>query len=129
MARIISAALQDGRHAVIEAGTGSGKSFGYLIPILGSGKTTVISTRTIALHALYFTDLAMGGGVLPNHDLVVFDEAHHLDRAAVGALSVQVTRWMGNKLLQRVQRRFSGVPAQIVQDLTDAEADFMDYLY
>ena len=38
-----------GRHALIEAGTGSGKSFGYLIPLLESGKTAVISTGTIAL--------------------------------------------------------------------------------
>src|SRR5439155_1183739 len=29
----------------------------------------------IANHALYFADLAAGGGVLPEHDAVVFDEA------------------------------------------------------
>src|SRR6476620_11655972 len=29
----------------------------------------------IANHALYFADLAAGGGVLPDHDAVVFDEA------------------------------------------------------
>lgn len=251
MARIITAAISGERHAILEAGTGSGKSFGYLIPVLESGKTAVISTGTIALqeqllhkdipflaqaygreikvalakgrsnyvclrkldeiyrtvpaadpvrpmlhdliqlahqgvwngdradlpfiveprtwldtlasdpedclgpkcpnwmftphrmarmeceeaqiiianHALYFTDLAMGGGVLPHHDLVIFDEAHHLDRCAVAALSVQITRWMGNKLLQRVQRRFSGVPLQVVQAMTDAENEFMDYIY
>src|SRR3712207_8959613 len=32
-----------------EAGTGSGKSFGYLIPVLESGAKAVISTGTIAL--------------------------------------------------------------------------------
>lgn len=251
MARTIGAALESGRHALIEAGTGSGKSFGYLIPLLESGKKAVIATGTIALqeqllhkdipflaqaygreirvalakgrsnyvclrkleevertlapmdpakttvtelvriakkgtwngdraeldfnldsrfwmdslasdpqdclgprcpnwsftphrlareecedaqiiianHALYFTDLALGGGVLPKHDVVVFDEAHHLERAATAAISVQVTRWMANKLLQRVQRRFSGLPLKLVQDVGDAENSLMDHLY
>jgi len=251
MARVISQSLESKRHALIEAGTGSGKSFGYLIPLIESGKVAVISTGTIALqeqllnkdlpflqqaygreikvalakgrgnyvclrklaelhqtlspadpqrkvvsdlvqvtamkawngdraelpfnidgrfwsdslsadpedclgpkcpnfmhtphrkarlacedaqiivanHALYFADLALGGGVLPNHDVVVFDEAHHLDRAAVSALSVQVTRWMAGKLLQRVQRRFSNIPLQLIQRLSDAETDLSECLY
>ena len=49
MGRTIGSAIETGRHALIEAGTGSGKSFGYLIPLLESGKTAVISTGTIAL--------------------------------------------------------------------------------
>jgi ATP-dependent DNA helicase DinG len=49
MARVIEQAIATGRHALIEAGTGSGKSFGYLLPILESGKKAVISTGTIAL--------------------------------------------------------------------------------
>jgi ATP-dependent DNA helicase DinG len=251
MARTIAEAIRSDRHALIEAGTGSGKSFGYLIPVLESGKTAVIATGTIALqeqllnkdipflaqaygrevtvalakgrsnyiclhkleeahrtlspsdpqrpvisdliqisrsgewsgdraelpfnvdgrfwadalasdpedclgpkcpnwtftphrqarqaceeaqiiianHALYFTDLAMGGGILPKHDVVVFDEAHHLDRAAVSALSVQVSRWMGGKVLQRVQRRFGGLPSRIVEVLTETENHLLDQLY
>ena len=38
MARLIEKAIATGRHALIEAGTGSGKSFGYLLPVLESGK-------------------------------------------------------------------------------------------
>jgi ATP-dependent DNA helicase DinG len=251
MARLVGDAIASGRHALIEAGTGSGKSFGYLVPLIESGKTAVISTGTIALqeqllhkdipflaqaygreikvalakgrsnyiclrkleeairtlspadslqsvatelfqmagdgrwsgdradlpfnvesrfwadalasdpedclgpkcpnfgftphrqarqaceeaqilianHALYFTDLAMGGGVLPKHDVVVFDEAQHLERAATGALSVQISRWIGSKLLQRVQRRFSTIPLQLIQALNDAENELMDHLY
>src|SRR5205807_9154755 len=49
MARLTEKAIATGRHALIEAGTGSGKSFGYLLPILESGKKAVISTGTIAL--------------------------------------------------------------------------------
>ena len=36
----------------------------------------------IANHALYFADLAAGGGVLCEHDAVVFDEAHRLEETA-----------------------------------------------
>src|SRR5437660_2443155 len=49
MAELIDTALREKRHAIIEAGTGSGKSFGYLIPILESRQKAVISTGTIAL--------------------------------------------------------------------------------
>src|SRR5260370_34230117 len=49
MAHLIEKAIATGRHALIEAGTGSGKSFGYLLPGLESGKKAVISTGTIAV--------------------------------------------------------------------------------
>ena len=53
MARAVQKAFADGRHLVVEAGTGVGKSFAYLIPAIGlvyqqSGKV-LISTFTITL--------------------------------------------------------------------------------
>jgi ATP-dependent DNA helicase DinG len=51
MAQLVERALQGERHALVEAGTGTGKSFAYLIPLakcLGDGRA-VISTATIAL--------------------------------------------------------------------------------
>jgi ATP-dependent DNA helicase DinG len=53
MATAISRAIEDGRHLVVEAGTGVGKSFAYLIPAIRyaieSNSRVVISTHTIAL--------------------------------------------------------------------------------
>ena len=46
----------------------------------------------IANHALYFADLAGGGGVLPEHDAVVFDEAHRLEESAASWLGGGVSR-------------------------------------
>ena len=46
----------------------------------------------IANHALYFADLAAGGGVLPEHDAVVFDEAHRLEETAATWLGGRVSR-------------------------------------
>ena len=37
------------------------------------------------------THLASGGHVLPEHDVVVFDEAHALDRIATGALGSELS--------------------------------------
>jgi ATP-dependent DNA helicase DinG len=40
---------------------------------------------------LYTTALAAGGGILPPHDLVVFDEAHELEDIASSALGFEIT--------------------------------------
>ncbi|MGH7689491.1 MAG: JAB domain-containing protein, partial [Gemmatimonadaceae bacterium] len=53
MARLIAASYNDGGVALIEAGTGIGKSLGYLVPALrwaaANGERTVVSTNTINL--------------------------------------------------------------------------------
>ena len=46
MARLIDRGLEEKRHVLIEAGTGTGKTLGYLTPIVLSGKKAVISTGT-----------------------------------------------------------------------------------
>ncbi|MEM9202608.1 MAG: ATP-dependent DNA helicase [Actinomycetota bacterium] len=49
MARAVAAAIADDGHAVIQAGTGTGKSLAYLVPTVLSEKPTVIATATKAL--------------------------------------------------------------------------------
>jgi ATP-dependent DNA helicase DinG len=49
MAVAIADAITAGRHLVVEAGTGTGKSLAYLVPIIESGKRVVIATATKAL--------------------------------------------------------------------------------
>jgi len=53
MADAVARAIEEGGHLVVEAGTGVGKSFAYLVPaILAAvemGKKVVVSTHTIAL--------------------------------------------------------------------------------
>ncbi|MEO1889555.1 MAG: ATP-dependent DNA helicase [Cycloclasticus sp.] len=46
MARAIETAIEQTTHLVAEAGTGTGKTFAYLIPAILSGKKTIISTGT-----------------------------------------------------------------------------------
>lgn len=49
MADLVDDVIASGTHALIEAGTGTGKSLGYLIPAILSGKRVVVSTDTIQL--------------------------------------------------------------------------------
>lgn len=53
MAESVAAAIEDGEHLIVEAGTGVGKSLAYLVPAalhtLSGGRTVVVSTNTINL--------------------------------------------------------------------------------
>jgi ATP-dependent DNA helicase DinG len=49
MAEAVGAAIATGKHLIVEAGTGTGKSLGYLVPAILSGKRVVVATATKAL--------------------------------------------------------------------------------
>ncbi|QDQ14086.1 ATP-dependent DNA helicase [Streptomyces spectabilis] len=49
MAETVAEAIDDGSHALVQAGTGTGKSLGYLVPALAHGERVVVATATLAL--------------------------------------------------------------------------------
>ncbi len=53
MAREVARAIETGEHLLVQAGTGTGKSLAYLIPLIAhslvSNKPTLVSTATLAL--------------------------------------------------------------------------------
>ncbi|MGH9229485.1 MAG: DEAD/DEAH box helicase, partial [Acidimicrobiales bacterium] len=49
MAEAVAAAVAGGRHLVVRAGTGTGKTLGYLVPAILSGCRVVVATATRAL--------------------------------------------------------------------------------
>ena len=49
MVHTVARALREGRHAVVEAGTGVGKSLAYLVPAVLSGQQVVVTTATRSL--------------------------------------------------------------------------------
>ncbi|NOX67745.1 MAG: ATP-dependent DNA helicase [Gammaproteobacteria bacterium] len=60
MAEAVAEAISGHQHLVVEAGTGTGKTFAYLLPAMMSGKKTIISTGTKALQdQLYHRDLPL----------------------------------------------------------------------
>jgi len=55
MAMAVSRTLQCGGQLVVEAGTGTGKTFAYLVPVLLSGQRALVSTATKALQDQLFS--------------------------------------------------------------------------
>src|SRR6478752_9905895 len=49
MAEAVARAVVDGHHLVAQAGTGTGKTFAYLVPAILSGRKVVVATATKAL--------------------------------------------------------------------------------
>ena len=249
MAEAIENSLKDKQHLLVEAGTGSGKSFAYLYPVIYNNALTIISTGTIALqeqllyqdipflltvtkpfkaviakgrnnylcrqklweverellitnplreefnsmvkeigkgwdgdfanlpfelsgnlksdlggdiedcfgnrcdffnnicffrkaraalanadiivtnHALYFTDMITGGGILPKHNFIVFDEAHHIEESAIKACTVEVGKYAILQLLQKINKRIAPPPSKITHKLTRLEIELSEWIF
>src|SRR2546429_5938177 len=54
MAEAVERALEEKRHLIVEAGTGTGKTLTYLVPVVRSGKLVLISTGTKNLKEQFF---------------------------------------------------------------------------
>ncbi|MGO4255667.1 ATP-dependent DNA helicase [Marmoricola sp. RAF53] len=58
MAEAVTAAMESGQHLLVQAGTGTGKSLGYLVPALLHRDRVVVATATLALqHQLVERDI------------------------------------------------------------------------
>ncbi|HEY0902528.1 MAG TPA: ATP-dependent DNA helicase, partial [Marmoricola sp.] len=58
MAEAVAAAMESGQHLLVQAGTGTGKSLGYLVPALLHRDRVVVATATLALqHQLVERDI------------------------------------------------------------------------
>jgi ATP-dependent DNA helicase DinG len=65
MAERVAAAIAGRRHLIVQAGTGTGKSLAYLVPLVLSGRRTVVATATKALQDQLATkDLPFLAGAL-----------------------------------------------------------------
>lgn len=74
MAQAVEQALEEKRHLIVEAGTGTGKTLAYLLPVIRSGKRIIISTGTKNLQEqLFYKDIpfvehTLFGGGAPESD-------------------------------------------------------------
>jgi ATP-dependent DNA helicase DinG len=70
MAQAVEEALEEKRHLIVEAGTGTGKTLAYLLPVIRSGKRVIISTGTKNLQEqLFFKDVpALERALFPGGD-------------------------------------------------------------
>ncbi len=70
MAQAVEEALEEKQHLIVEAGTGTGKTLAYLLPVIRSGKRVIISTGTKNLQEqLFFKDVpALERALFPDGD-------------------------------------------------------------
>ena len=70
MAQAVEQALEEKRHLIVEAGTGTGKTLAYLLPVIRSGKRVIISTGTKNLQEqLFYKDIPfLEQALFPNRD-------------------------------------------------------------
>ena len=54
MSQAVAQALEEKRHLIVEAGTGTGKTLAYLLPVIQSGRRVIISTGTKNLQEQLF---------------------------------------------------------------------------
>jgi ATP-dependent DNA helicase DinG len=124
-----------------ELAVGSDRCLGRTCPYVGTCFSEAARERAshadlvIANHALYFADLGLrerrdGVGVLPDHDVVVFDEAHRLEETAATWLGGRVAGAGLHRLARDVDRacREASVPApaRALDRVERAGADLFD---
>jgi ATP-dependent DNA helicase DinG len=91
MAKAVERALEERRHLIVEAGTGTGKTLAYLLPALRTGQRVIVSTGTKALQdQLYFRDVPFLESLLGTlHVCYMKGRANYLCRHKLQALRDQ----------------------------------------
>ncbi len=74
-------------------------------------------------HALFFIDLAMGGGLIPPYDYAVLDEAHQIEEWATAAFSSSISRAGIGRLLHKINRAYVFKEA-LQAEVSDAADEF-----
>jgi ATP-dependent DNA helicase DinG len=98
-------------------------------PFYNARKEMAKADLIITNHALYFADILSQGNVLPEHDTIVFDEAHHLYNQAVNAFTASIGRYSTTKLLQKIQKRITHIPEKITSQFLNLEVQLMEWVF
>src|SRR6266403_372217 len=99
MAQAVEEVLEEKRHLIVEAGTGTGKTLAYLLPVIRSGKRVIISTGTKNLQEqLFYKDI-------PFLEKALFGEA-----ASGSRLSVCYMKGRNNYLCRKKLYDLTGQP-------------------
>ena len=100
MATAVEEAIDQKRHLIVEAGTGTGKTLAYLLPIIKSGKRVIVSTGTKNLQEqLFFKDV-------PFLERALFGES----TSAEPRLKVCYMKGRGNYLCRKKLYDLTGQP-------------------
>jgi ATP-dependent DNA helicase DinG len=95
MAQAVELALEEKHHLIVEAGTGTGKTLAYLMPVIRSGKRVIISTGTKNLQEqLFYKDV-------PFLEQALFGESASGDESSQRRLSVCYMKGRNNFLCRK----------------------------
>lgn len=78
-------------------------------------------------HALLLADAASKGAVLPEYEVLIVDEAHHLNSIATDAFSVSLTSRGIRRLATRALKRVNA-PVPMVEDVEQSAHELFQYL-
>jgi ATP-dependent DNA helicase DinG len=99
MAQAVEQALEEKRHLIVEAGTGTGKTLAYLMPVIRSGKRVIISTGTKNLQEQLFYK-----------DVPFLEQALYGERTSGSRLSVCYMKGRNNYLCRKKLYDLTGQP-------------------
>ena len=126
MAAAVGRALTRGEPLIVEAGTGTGKTFAYLVPALLSGLSVIISTGTRTLQdQLFHRDVPLLARALgmPVKMALLKGRANYLCRHRLELASVQRSLFPGERgsarLLARVSRWAAVTKSGDLAELTE----------
>jgi len=112
MAEAVEAAIAGHERLIVEAGTGTGKTFAYLLPALRSGRKVIISTGTRHLQdQLFGKDLPLVRAALgePLHGALLKGRSNYLCRHRLEVAAGDGRRFSGRQLHELEQvRAWSG---------------------
>ncbi|GAC1676285.1 MAG: ATP-dependent DNA helicase [Steroidobacteraceae bacterium] len=126
MAKAVGAALARLEPLIVEAGTGTGKTFAYLVPALLSGRSVIISTGTRTLQdQLFHRDVPLLAKALglPVKIALLKGRSNYLCRhrqeLAAGQASLLQDERSGVRTLARISRWASATQTGDLSELTD----------
>ncbi len=102
MAQAVEQALEEKRHLIVEAGTGTGKTLAYLMPVIRSGKRVIISTGTKNLQEqLFYKDVPFLEQALYGGGEQRVSRSARNDKQSEGRLSVCYMKGRNNYLCRK----------------------------
>jgi ATP-dependent DNA helicase DinG len=102
MAQAVEQALEEKRHLIVEAGTGTGKTLAYLMPVIRSGKRVIISTGTKNLQEqLFYKDVPFLEQALYGAGEKQVSRPARNDKETAGRLSVCYMKGRNNYLCRK----------------------------
>lgn len=121
MAEAIENALISDAQLIVEAGTGTGKTFGYLIPIFLSEKKTIISTGTKNLQdQLFFKDIPIIKKILafPVNVVLLKGRANYLCKLRL-LRSVEDGRFISQQVVTELHKVNEWAASTIAGDISE----------